>query len=88
MSTSNNRLVGRGVEDLLCGIIGYGIGKYQAQKNISTETVEQIINGFLRQTSLEDLIDFWMQDNGFTGGCEGYVCNKLREKADKLEDQY
>lgn len=32
MSTSNNRLLGRGVEDLLCGIIGYGIGKYQAQK--------------------------------------------------------
>lgn len=81
----NRSFFGRGLEDLLCGVIGYTIGKSK-HSEVSEQECENIIRGFLRQVSLEDLIDYWMKDNGFTGGCEGYVCNKLRDKADRIEE--
>lgn len=72
---------------LLSGIIGYGIGSAGNDRNISTEEVENIIRGFLRQTSLEDLIKYWSNDNGFSGGCEGYVINQLRDIANGMEEK-
>ena len=70
---------------LLSGGIGYAIGSMK-NSNVSEQECENIIRGFLRQTSLETLIDYWMEDNGYSGGCEGYVCDKLRQKADELEE--
>ena len=78
--------MGRLFEDILCGAIGYGLGSMHDHK-VSEVECEKIVNVFLRQTSLEDVIDFWMQDNGYTGGCEGYVCDKLRDKADQIENK-
>lgn len=73
---------------LLFGAIGYGIGNARNKgSNIPEEEVENIIRGFLRQTSLENLIEYWSNDNGYTGGCEGYVINQLRSIADSMEEK-
>lgn len=71
---------------IISGLVGYGIGSSKGGK-ISEQDVDNIIRRFLRQTSLEDLIGYWAKDNGFDGGCEGYVINRLREIADNMEEE-
>lgn len=68
--------------DILCGAIGYGIGRLQ----ISDKQQEDLIHSFLKDCSLEQLIDFWIRDNGFTG-YNYMMADRLRKKADSLESE-
>ena len=78
-----NRLV----EDMLCGLLGYGIGNYTAQgkDKISQEEAESLIHSFLSQVPLDAVIDYWMEANNCdTVGERINVENILRDKADHI----
>lgn len=72
----------RFMEDLLCGIVGYGIGKYNRQ--ISEAQAEDLITNYLRDIPLERVIDHWTKANGYDG-LEGSIIERLRSKADEME---
>lgn len=78
-----NRLV----EDMLCGLLGYGIGSYttQGKDKISQEKAESLIHSFLSQVPLDAVIDYWMEANKCdTVGERINVENILRDKADHI----
>ena len=68
--------------DLLCGIVGYGFGKYNRQ--ISETQAEDLITHYLRDIPLEKVIDHWTKANGYDG-LEESVIDRLRSKADEME---
>ena len=70
------------MEDLLCGIVGYGFGKYKRQ--ISEAQAEDLITHYLRDIPLEKVIDHWTKANGYDG-LEGSIIERLRSKADEME---
>ena len=70
------------MEDLLCGIVGYGFGKYNRQ--ISETQAEDLITHYLRDIPLEKVIDHWTKANGYDG-LEGSIIERLRSKADEME---
>ena len=72
----------RFMEDLLCGIVGYGFGKYNRQ--ISEAQAEDLITHYLRDIPLEKVIDHWTKANGYDG-LEESVIDRLRSKADEME---
>lgn len=72
----------RFMEDLLCGIVGYGFGKYNRQ--ISETQAEDLITHYLRDIPLEKVIDHWTKANGYDG-LEESVIDRLRSKADEME---
>lgn len=72
----------RFMEDLLCGIVGYGFGKYNRQ--ISEAQAEDLITHYLRDIPLERVIDHWTKANGYDG-LEEPVIDRLRSKADEME---
>ena len=72
----------RFLEDLLCGIVGYGFGKYNRQ--ISEAQAEDLITHYLRDIPLEKVIDHWTKANGYDG-LEGSIIERLRSKADEME---
>lgn len=72
----------RFMEDLLCGIVGYGFGKYNRQ--ISEAQAEDLITHYLRDIPLEKVIDHWTKANGYDG-LEGSIIDRLRSKADEME---
>lgn len=73
----------RFVEDLLCGIVGYGLGK--RNRTVSDEQAEDVIRHYLRDIPLEKVISHWVEANGYDGGCEGLIIDRLRRKADEME---
>ena len=70
------------MEDLLCGIVGYGFGKYN--RKISEAQAEDLITHYLRDIPLERVIDHWTKANGYDG-LEGSIIERLRSKADEME---
>ena len=72
----------RFVEDLLCGIMGYGFGMHNRQ--ISEAQAEDLITSYLRDIPLEKVIDHWTKANGYDG-LEGPIIDRLRYKADDME---
>lgn len=79
----------RALEDLLCGVLGYGIGSHHASKNcnreISQEESESLIRSFLSQIPLDAVIDYWMEANN----CDSFsqkldVAYTLKNKADHI----
>ena len=72
----------RFMEDLLCGIVGYGFGKYNRQ--ISEAQAEDLITHYLKDIPLERVIDHWTKANGHDG-LEEPIIYRLRSKADEME---
>ena len=72
-------------EDLLCGLLGYGVGRHS--RNISEAQAEDLITHYLRDIPLEKVIDHWMKANGYDG-IEGPIIDRLRYKADEMERNY
>ena len=70
------------VEDLLCGIAGYGLGK--RNREFTQEEVEGLIRSFLQGVPLEAVIGYWMEANGYSGQ-SGLVADTLRRKADEVD---
>ena len=72
----------RFLEDMLCGLLGYGIGK--RCREFTQEEVEDLIRSFLRGVPLEAVIGYWAEANGYSqDSC--CVARRLREKADDME---
>ena len=69
------------IEDLLCGLAGYGIGRLH---HISNAQAEDLITSYLRDIPLEKVIDHWTKANGYDG-LEGPIIDRLRYKADEME---
>lgn len=70
------------IEDLLCGIVGYGIGRHS--RKISDSQAEDLITSYLKQTSIERVINHWVKANGYDG-LENSIIDRLRDKADEME---
>ena len=70
------------VEDLLCGMLGYGLGK--RNREFTQEEVEGLIWSFLRGATLEDLIGYWMEANGFSA-YSAAIAERLRDKANEID---
>ena len=70
------------VEDLLCGMLGYGFGK--RNREFTQEEVEALIRSFLRGATLEDLIGYWMEANGFSA-YSAAIAERLRNKANEID---
>ena len=78
-----NRLV----EDMLCGLLGYGIGSSIAQKRneISQEEAESLIRSFLSHVPLNEVIDHWIEANDCTTLSKRLeIENILRDKAEQI----
>lgn len=73
------------VEDLLCGLVGYGVGRHSL--HISETQAEDLITHYLRDIPLERVIDHWTKANGYDG-LEGPIIDRLRSKADEMERNY
>ena len=73
------------LEDLLCGIVGYGIGKHS--REFTQEEVDGLIRSFLKGVPLEAVIGYWVEANGYDG-LEGPIIDRLRSKADDMERNY
>lgn len=73
------------IEDLLFGIVGYGIGRHT--RKISDEQAEDLITHYLRDIPLEKVINHWVKANGYDG-VEGPIIDRLRSKADEMERKY
>lgn len=70
------------LEDFLCGLLGYGIGK--RNREFTQEEVEDLIRSFLQGVPLEALIGYWMEANGYSEQ-SGLVADTLRRKADEVD---
>lgn len=70
------------LEDFLCGLLGYGIGK--RNREFTQEEVESLIRSFLQGVPLEAVIGYWMEANGYSGQ-SGLVADTLRRKADEVD---
>ena len=62
------------IEDLLCGLMGYGFGKHNRQ--ITEAQAEDLITSYLRDIPLEKVIDHWTKANGYDG-LEGPIIDRL-----------
>lgn len=70
------------LEDLLCGIVGYGIGK--RKREFTQQEVESLIRSYLKGVPLEAVIGHWMEANDY-GLYSPSIARRLREKADEME---
>ena len=70
------------LEDFLCGLLGYGIGK--RNREFTQEEVEGLIRSFLQSVPLEAVIGYWMEANGYSEQ-SGLVADTLRRKADEVD---
>ena len=73
------------VEDLIFGLVGYGVGKYN--RHISEAQAEDLITHYLRDIPLERVIDHWTKANGYDG-LEGSIIDRLRYKANEMERNF
>ncbi len=70
------------LEDLLCGAVGYGLGK--RNREFTQEEVESLIRSYLKGEPLEAVIGHWMEANDY-GTSSSIIAYRLREKADEIE---
>ena len=70
------------LEDLLCGAVGYGLGK--RNREFTQEEVESLIRSYLKGVPLEAFIGHWMEANDY-GMSSSIIAYRLREKADEIE---
>ena len=70
------------LEDLLCGAVGYGLGK--RNREFTQEEVESLIRSYLKGVPLEAVIGHWMEANDY-GTSSSNIAYRLREKADEIE---
>ena len=70
------------VEDLLCGMLGYGLGK--RNREFTQEEVDVLIRSFLQGATLEDIISYWMEANGFSAYSVA-IAERLRDKANEID---
>ncbi|MBR3491491.1 MAG: hypothetical protein IKH44_04240 [Bacteroidales bacterium] len=70
------------LEDLLCGVVGYGFGK--RNREFTQEEVEGLIRSFLQGVPLEAVIGYWMEANDY-GMSSPIIARRLRLKADEIE---
>ena len=70
------------VEDLLCGMLGYGLGK--RNREFTQEEVDVLIRSFLQGATLEDIISYWMEVNGFSA-YSAAIAERLRDKANEID---
>lgn len=76
-------MASRFFEDLLCGALGYGIGRFQ-NKKLTREDCEAIVKSWLQNTSLEDVIDAWIAE-GDNGWSKSSVIFNLEQKINDLK---
>lgn len=69
-------------EDLLCGLVGYGLGKRNHE--FTQEEAEGLIRSFLQGVPLEAVIGHWMEANDY-GMSSPIIAHRLREKAEEIE---
>ena len=70
------------IEDLLCGMLGYGLGK--RNREFTQEEVDVLIRSFLQGATLEDIISYWMEVNGFSA-YSAAIAERLRDKANEID---
>ena len=70
------------LEDLLCGVVGYGLGK--RNRAITQEESEALIRSFLQGVPLEAVIGYWMEANGFSA-YSAAIAERLRIKANEID---
>lgn len=70
------------IEDLLCGMLGYGLGK--RNREFTQEEVDVLIRSFLQGATLEDIISYWMEANGFSAYSSA-IAERLRDKANEID---
>ena len=70
------------VEDLLCGMLGYGLGK--RNREFTQEEVDVLIRSFLQGATLEDINSYWMEANGFSA-YSAAIAERLRNKANEID---
>ena len=70
------------LDDLLCGLVGYGLGK--RNREFTQEEVERLIRSFLKGVPLEAVISYWMEANGYEMSSPN-IARRLRDKADEIE---
>lgn len=70
------------LEDMLCGLLGYGMGK--RNREFTQEEVESLIRSFLRGVPLEAVIEYWAEANGYRID-SSVIAGRLRDKADDME---
>ena len=70
------------LEDMLCGLLGYGMGK--RNREFTQEEVEGLIRSFLRGVPLEAVIEYWAEANGYRIDSP-VIAERLRDKADDME---
>lgn len=70
------------LEDMLCGLLGYGMGK--RNREFTQEEVESLIRSFLRGVPLEAVIEYWAEANGYRTD-SSIIAGRLRDKADDME---
>jgi len=71
------------LEDVLCGLLGYGIGKRRGNREFTQEEVESLIRSYLKGVPLEAVIGHWMEANDY-GMSSPIIASRLREKADEI----
>ena len=69
-------------EDLLCGLVGYGLGK--RNREFTQEEVDGLIRSFLQGVPLEAVIGYWMEANGFSAYSSA-IAERLRDKANEID---
>ena len=72
----------RFVEDFLCGLLGYNLGK--RNREFTQQEAEGLIRSFLQGVPLEAVIGYWMEANGYEVHSPS-IARRLRDKADDIE---
>lgn len=76
-------MASRILEDLLCGVLGYGIGRNQ-ERQLTSEEYEAIIKHWLQNTDLQTVIDAWIAD-GEHGWDKSIIIFNLEQKIDEIK---
>lgn len=71
------------LEDLICGALGYGLGKRNTLQQEPRESEEEIITRFLKSCDIDDIIKIWMEANDVPEN-DWYTATCLRTKADYM----
>ena len=71
------------LEDLICGALGYGLGKRNALLQEPRVSEEEIITRFLKSCDIDDIIKIWMEANDVPEN-DWYTATCLRTKADYM----
>ena len=71
------------LEDLICGALGYGLGKRNALQQEPRVSEEEIITRFLKNCSIDEIIKVWMEVNEIPED-DWDTATYLRMKADYM----